>query len=278
MNKIACQYAIIRFAPFVETGEFANVGVLLIAPQQRFFGFLLETKRYGRITQFFNELDAKVYRNALLNVKSEMERVRELLSCHRRVKQFVENDTDLINVLFKEITRTREAIIRFSSIKTVLTEDPNEKLEEIFQFYVERNFVDKQYQEKIMEKNVKGWLTTAKLAEKFVKQKIGDSTYQASFPFVELVNDRKPKVIKPLHLSQDDSSRIYDHGAQWVIRIKKLKSRFLEADNVLFALSSPEEKGARWEAYREVENELLDIGVRVAKIEEKEDILNFAMH
>lgn len=39
MTRIACQYAIVRFAPFVETEEFANVGIIMIAPKQRFFGF-----------------------------------------------------------------------------------------------------------------------------------------------------------------------------------------------------------------------------------------------
>ena len=28
MSKLACQYALLRFRPFVETGEFANVGVV----------------------------------------------------------------------------------------------------------------------------------------------------------------------------------------------------------------------------------------------------------
>ncbi|MGH8147921.1 MAG: DUF3037 domain-containing protein, partial [Rhodanobacteraceae bacterium] len=27
MNRLACQYAVIRFLPYAETGEFANVGV-----------------------------------------------------------------------------------------------------------------------------------------------------------------------------------------------------------------------------------------------------------
>jgi len=56
MKKFACQYALLRFRPFVETGEFANVGVVMLAPEARFFGYRL-LKRYGRITQFFHQLD-----------------------------------------------------------------------------------------------------------------------------------------------------------------------------------------------------------------------------
>lgn len=32
MNKLACQYAVVRFLPYAETGEFANVGVALACP------------------------------------------------------------------------------------------------------------------------------------------------------------------------------------------------------------------------------------------------------
>ena len=70
MNKVACQYALLRFRPFVETGEFANVGVVLLAPEARFFWFLL-LKRYGRITQFFHQLDRKVYLNGREFMKEE---------------------------------------------------------------------------------------------------------------------------------------------------------------------------------------------------------------
>ena len=65
MNKVACQYAIVRFAPYVETGEFANVGIVMMAPKQRYFKFEVELKRYGRITKFFDDVDAKLYKKTL---------------------------------------------------------------------------------------------------------------------------------------------------------------------------------------------------------------------
>ena len=49
----ACHYAIVRFMPFVETGEFGNVGVVLFSPTARFFGFRLLGQRISRITNFF---------------------------------------------------------------------------------------------------------------------------------------------------------------------------------------------------------------------------------
>ncbi len=53
MNPVPCMYAIVRFAPFVDTGEFANVGIILMAPTARYFGYNLMGKRHGRVTRFF---------------------------------------------------------------------------------------------------------------------------------------------------------------------------------------------------------------------------------
>lgn len=75
MSRIACQYAIVRFAPFIETGEFANVGVVMMAAREGYFGFKLETQRYGRVTRFFEELDVKLYRATLYDLRDELRRV-----------------------------------------------------------------------------------------------------------------------------------------------------------------------------------------------------------
>ena len=161
MNKVACQYAIVRFAPFVETGEFANVGIIMMAPKQRFFAFELELKRYGRITRFFEDVDAKLYRKTLYNLKAELERVGDVLKVHGFDKRFKTNDIDFANGLFKEVVRTRETIVRFGEIRTVLTDDPKAKVEELFAFYVGRNFVTKKYQEQLLESKVRKLLYQA---------------------------------------------------------------------------------------------------------------------
>ena len=147
MKKIACQYAIVRFAPFIETGEFANIGIVIISPQNRFYGFNLATKRYGRITKFFDEINANVYKNTVNNLKEELERVSYSLQTHGFDKRPSNNDIDYSTNLFNEITRARETIIRFSEIRTVLTDNPSDTLKELFNYYVERNFVTKKYEE-----------------------------------------------------------------------------------------------------------------------------------
>jgi len=59
MKKTACQYNIVRFAPFIETGEFAS-GHPDDGTKGTLFCYMLLTRRHGQITKFFEGLDTKV--------------------------------------------------------------------------------------------------------------------------------------------------------------------------------------------------------------------------
>ena len=76
--KYACQYAIVRFLPYAETGEFANVGIVLICPQTGYFNFKL-LKHVRRISAFFEELDAAIFKNTYKTFFAELTRLNLLL-------------------------------------------------------------------------------------------------------------------------------------------------------------------------------------------------------
>ena len=134
MDRTACQYAIVRFSPFVETGEFANVGILMMAPKKQFFGFKLETQRYARVTDFFGGLKPELYRQTLFALRNEFERVHEVLN-------EVGFEDELANRIFARLIRTRESIVRFSMPRLAVANDPGKKLDELFALYVGRNFI-----------------------------------------------------------------------------------------------------------------------------------------
>lgn len=273
INKIPCHYAILRFAPFVETGEFANVGVVLLAPRHGFFDFKLITNRHARVTHFFPELDAGVLRNALRVLTEELSRIQDLVQSHR-------GDAELITRLFHEVVRPRETIVRYSEPRGALAEDPARMLEDVFGYYVERTFVTKEYQEVVLEKGVRNWLTEASLIERFTKAEVGDRLYHATFPFVEKREGQPVKLIKPLNLAQDQPSKVIDHGIHWASRLNELKKRKVLPERVLFALAGPDgvlDDGApQQEAFQEVETMLADAGATVLPFAEKEGIIDFA--
>ncbi|WP_136630163.1 MULTISPECIES: DUF3037 domain-containing protein [Marinobacter] len=138
MKRIACQYAIVRFMPYIETGEFANVGILLWAPKTRYLGFKLLRKKHARITQFFEELDRGVYLKTMANLDAELCRVQGMLK--GQTAEFGDNDREygFHKGLFRELIRPRETIVRFSEQRAVLGENPERTMAELYEYYVDR--------------------------------------------------------------------------------------------------------------------------------------------
>lgn len=272
----ACHYAIVRFMPFVETGEFANVGVVLFAPNARYFGFKLLGNRYARVTNFFEQMDAKVFRASMGTFREELQRIDGMLKqmgTDRRLKAL---DRDGAVRLWGEIIKPRETMLRFSESRVVLAEEPRAKMLALYEYYVERNFVNREYQEQILERGVRGWLRDAKLLNQFHAGRVGNDEYHAQFPFVAGPDDMPEKIIKPLNLDYAEASKIIDHGGQWVVRINALKKRQLLPAQVLFAVNGPVDATARGKACREVVEELEEAGVIVAPYNQAQAVINFA--
>ncbi len=276
MTKIPCQYAIMRFMPFVETGEFANVGILLMAPKARYFGFKLLTRRHGRITKFFDDLDAKLFRAAMKDMQEELGRIHDVFKAHGFDRRYKINDIEFSKGLFAEIIRPREIMLRFSEPRVVLAADPKETVKGLFAYYVERNFITKEYRETVLENGIRRLLWNAQIGERFTRTHVGDEEYQVLFPFVELHDKRPAKIIKPLNLGQDDSSKILEHGGKWEFRLRELKKRHVLPNKVLFAVEGPAGNDRRGKTYHEVLDILNGTGVTVLPYEKRDTILEFA--
>jgi hypothetical protein len=142
--KYACNYAIIRFLPFVETGEFANIGVVLFCPEAKFFDFKLMSEG-KKLTAFFEPLDDRIYKSA----KKDFEKT--LVMFTEMMKHTFEQNIEQTQRLFGELVRPREVLIRFDTPRTVLTDNPGKSLEQLFDFYVGKDFVSPNYAEKVLE-------------------------------------------------------------------------------------------------------------------------------
>ena len=76
-TRIACNYAVVRFLPYPEAGEFVNIGVVLHSPATGFFDLqLLDAKRTSCVHGFFPELQKEHYRDGLKNCAQELKRMR----------------------------------------------------------------------------------------------------------------------------------------------------------------------------------------------------------
>ena len=273
--KYACAYSIVQFRPYMETGEFANVGILLLSAEGRFVDFKL-IKRYSRITQFFKELDRGIYLRAIELFKTEMQRScafvrRQALDGRKRTP-----DIALAEGAFAELVRPREGMLRFSDARIVLSLDPKGKLDELFDHYVGRNFATPEYQERLLENQVAKVLRHGQ--KLFLPAKVGNDNYHIRFPFVRLDDaNQVTAIIKPLYLAQEEPSKIRTKGGAWVDRALRLKRHGLLPDDVLFVLSGPpESEEKRFDAFHEIRGDLQNQGLFVVPANDEAQIIEFS--
>lgn len=246
MKEFACNYAIARFRPYRETGEFVNVGIVLLCPELGFFDCAFETRRHRRVTDFFPELDFQIFQTGLSGLLKELKRVttREEGQGPQLVFQ---KEAEAGIAMFKELVRPREAIFNFGEIGTVLASDPKAKLTDLFDYYIKRQFAkDREYQEIIMRRELGEFLQKVNLA-RFYKQdqRIGDDTYNVTLPFVHFRGASPSKAIKPLHLDKPAPTDIYRHGDAWISTVRRLRQMSRLPEKLLFVVKYPKHPAAR---------------------------------
>ncbi len=121
----ACNYALLRFLPYPETGEFVNVGVLVSCLQPCLLNFVAEQTMPERAKSLFPKQNPQVFEATLEAVRQEMERVKAATT-----------DPKSVQLAFKESARIRESVFRFGEVRTVLTATPGTLAEELFARYV----------------------------------------------------------------------------------------------------------------------------------------------
>lgn len=72
---------------------------------------------------------------------------------------------------------------------------PEAKLRELYVYYIERSFVNRESPEHLLERGVRGMLRSAKLLERLHAARVGNDEYHAQFPFVAGPDDKLEKVI-----------------------------------------------------------------------------------
>lgn len=254
--KYVCNYSILRFLPYPETGEFVNIGIVLLANNGEFRFKVVQTRK--RVTHFFPTLDHRVYIRARSEVEDELYRLTDFFAKHREQLGLLVNT-------FKHLIQPRETMMRFSEPGTVATEDIGKTLEELFDHYVNHSFANKEYQEKVLERQLGNLLTTSNLRQRYTEQRLGTEDYEVRFPFVMMDNEAPVQAIKPLHLGQAEPSKIREHGDIWEARVRRLRKTHHLAKDTLFIADPPQSDAVSLlTAYEEVTQTLAELqGVRV---------------
>ena len=273
MGTHAALYSIIRFLPYVETGEFANVGVVLFSPNARYFDFRLLTK-LRRVTNFFDRLNRHAVADSIRSYRVEMRRISALVQEHFGSGSVAPKAA---RQLFDEVTRPRESVIRFSEPRAVMAAEPVAELDRLFEHFVERTFATPEYHERILERTMRNLLKREGLSEQFKEARLHAGPVEFEVPFaLRDANDEVIRVIKPLHLAQNDPIRIFDHGTQWAARLRLLHEQMPHGPKVLLAIEAPQDTGDRRGAYLAVVKELKAAKLMFEPVTNKAPILDFA--
>lgn len=277
MKELTCNFAIARFRPYRETGEFVNVGVVLVCPQVGYFGHCFERRKHKRITDFFPELDFEVFKMGLTGLLKELGRMTT--PSHQTGPQLVLGpEAQAGMAAFKELVRPRETIFHFGEVGTVLATDPAAKLQELFDFFVKRQFArDREYQEIIMRRRLGDFLQKHNLA-RFYKQDqpVGNDTYRVFLPFVHFEGATPIKAIKPLHLDKETPTDIYRHGDAWISTVRRLQHLNRLPKYFLFTVKAPSAGLKREAAADEICQELQKLQTVTIPFAETNRILEFA--
>jgi hypothetical protein len=266
--RVALHYSIIRFMPFSETQEFANIGVLAFVPRTGYVDFRIAPKRFKRVSDFFEDIDGRLYKSAVCTFEEELNSVKKF------AKGIKENE--LVDIML-EITREREGIMTFADSGIMITEEPEAALDELFGIYIGRNFKEtKEYRELQMVRALKKELTT-NLNIKYKEEKLDAGYGPLKLPLVSHF-DKEIKAIKPLAFDQKTPLMLADHGERWISRVKHLiKAKVIRNDNFLFALEKPTNQADEFQtAYSVVTREMKDLGVQTTDFAQRSTIFDFA--
>lgn len=259
MKPLACRFSIVQFVPYTETGEFANIGVVLTCPQTGYFNFLLQNKKSKRVTDFFDSLGRGFYLSAVRAVEEELSRLRAT------AYQLPAGDrAEALRGMFTALVQPREAIVKFSPSKVLITSDAAEALREKFDHYVDHSFATPEYVEHTMNGRLRDLLHGLDLPAPFKPARLGNDVVHAKFDFVQTLDSHHLKVIKALNLSQSEANDIAAHGDVWMGKISRLGRQQLLPKDVLINVSlAPADRPAHHSLGQEIVHELQRMHVTV---------------
>jgi hypothetical protein len=261
----AINYTVLRFAPYPETEEFANVGVIVAMPGKGYFDYRMVTSE-KRARRFFPELPTGLYKAARWAIEQELERIKGCWITTQRAEGLG---------LLDELARPKEGVMRLGGVRTVLADDPAALLERLYLRYVERDFITHNYQ---LELEGRVRLLLRERAPQYRRDvRIGNDDYGLTFPFVWTdAADQPLRALKPLTFMHGDPMDTYDLAGKWVMRVRRLFDKAHYQGKFMFALEQPAKGMPMANVAEDVAGELKEAGALIAAANDDRALLAFA--
>jgi hypothetical protein len=131
-------FCFLRYVHEPLSGEFANVGVLLWAPDSRFLGFRASQK-FRRLSHFFHGFHQQDYRNLIARIETQFEKLAAVLANPQAVLPFDEAPKSARELALRVIPHD-DAALQWSLSAGGITDSPSDELEGLFQEAVARHY------------------------------------------------------------------------------------------------------------------------------------------
>jgi len=269
-NRFIAHYTLVRLLPQADAGEFANIGVVIVCPETKFFAFKL-IRKYGRVTRFFEEFTVDLFTKLRKELYAEFDYVK------KRNDIGMLAGRELLQML-QDLAKPRESMIRYASLRFVMTENPALELDKLFGRYIQRDFASARYhREEVLTRLVRRALATERLAEAFVPDEVGTDDFPVKLPMVHERNGVPVAAIKPLDLTQEEPVKIYEHGGLWLERFRRLNQQKQLPQGMLIAAEGPAlSDERRYKAFMDVVHDLESLKLEVVQPTNTQRIVEFA--
>lgn len=271
MTETICNFAVIRFLPYIETGEFVNVGVVAHCPEVDFFDFRIVKPTARRVWGFFPEFAKPTFAVVMGLLENELKRHRNPSGLYGEAAAHRDSYIAERMAAFDALTRRRESLLHFGEVRTkVLREAPADAMDRLFDNLVNRKFARApKYHETVMNERVKSWLREWRLTRLYKKADVGDAEFCIQLPFVHQIGTRPVHAIKPFDLKKGNTTDIYLHGGAWVDKMRRLRARGRQPEKMVFSIELPQEENLRRVA-DEIRSELEAMNVITIEFEDRE--------
>jgi hypothetical protein len=228
---------ILRYVHDVVTGEFANIGVVLYAPEQRFLEARFATS-YERLNAIFLKIDHLHFRALMRYMANGFEQlggeVRDGLTVQ---------PVNALSEIVKQVLPPDDSSLQWSQQGGGITDDPARVLGEVYTRFVERYIAGATQVSRTDEEIAKPFKAKlGKVASKLSEKTIETKDYQYDFAFA-WKNDIW-HLYEPVSFDLVDPNSIREKANRWLGRGVALNDA-TERFKIHFLLGEPRQDGTR---------------------------------
>ena len=227
-------YVVLRYIHDVLTGEFVNVGLVMVVPGRPLI-LTKARKTFGRIKNVFPDLDSDAYKRAIEAIERGMKSVQRGLK-----SEGLFNGDKTAGDYARIALPLDDSSLQWSPVGAGLTADPQMTFDRLYQRFVSR--YDRPSERRRSDEDV--WRPVeAKLKEQGVNVELEPMRFQGNTDAVEFRHAWKNgrwHVYEPLSFDLSDADNIKDKARRWLGHLSAVKIGATEDLQVHFIVGRPQ--------------------------------------